>query len=105
MQQMEEMILKEGQVLPGGILKVGSFLNQQIDTVFLREIGEEIARLYDGAGVTKILTIESSGIALAAADETEQIIFADIDLGRVDEVRAQLPTFLHLRRDVYTVAE
>ncbi len=67
MQQMEEMILKEGQVLPGGILKVGSFLNQQIDTAFLREIGEEIARLYDGAGVTKILTIESSGIALAAA--------------------------------------
>ena len=66
MQRMEEMILNEGQVLPGGILKVGSFLNQQIDTAFLREIGEEIARLYDGAGVTKILTIESSGIALAA---------------------------------------
>jgi len=67
MQQMEEMILKEGQVLPGGILKVGSFLNQQIDTVFLREIGEEIARLYDDCGVNKILTIESSGIAIAAA--------------------------------------
>ena len=45
------------------------------------------------------------GITLAAADETEQILFADIDLRRVDEVRAQLPTFLHLRRDVYTVAE
>ena len=66
MQQMEEKILKEGQVLPGGILKVGSFLNQQIDTVFLREVGDEIARLYDGCGVTKILTIESSGIAIAA---------------------------------------
>ena len=67
MQRMEEMILKEGQVLPGGILKVGSFLNQQIDTAFLRETGEEIARLYDGCGVTKILTIEASGIAMAAA--------------------------------------
>ena len=67
MQQMEEMILKEGRVLPGGILKVGSFLNQQIDTVFLREIGEEIARLYDGCRVNKILTIESSGIAIAVA--------------------------------------
>ncbi|MBR2547142.1 MAG: xanthine phosphoribosyltransferase [Eubacterium sp.] len=67
MHQMEEKILKDGQVLPGGILKVGSFLNQQIDTAFLREIGEEIARLYDGSGVTKILTIESSGIAIAAA--------------------------------------
>ena len=54
MHQMEEKILKDGQVLPGGILKVGSFLNQQIDTAFLREIGEEIARLYDGSGVTKI---------------------------------------------------
>ena len=45
------------------------------------------------------------GIELAAADETEQLLFADLDLGRIDEVRAQLPTFLHLRRDVYTVTE
>lgn len=45
------------------------------------------------------------GSAIAAADETEQIIFADVDLKRIDEVRAQLPTFLHLRRDVYKVAE
>ncbi len=67
MQQMEEKILKEGEILPGGILKVGSFLNQQIDTAFLREIGEEIARLYGGSAVTKILTIEASGIAIAVA--------------------------------------
>ena len=65
MKQMEEKILKEGQVLPGGILKVGGFLNQQIDTAFIREASEEIARLYEGAGVTKILTIEASGIAIA----------------------------------------
>ena len=45
------------------------------------------------------------GIELAAAHETEQLLFADLDLGRIDEVRAQLPTFLHLRRDVYTVTE
>ena len=45
------------------------------------------------------------GEVLAEADETEQIIYADIDLARIDEVRQQLPTFLHLRRDVYTVAE
>lgn len=45
------------------------------------------------------------GIALAAADETEQILFADLDLRRIDEVRAQLPTFLHLKRELYTVAE
>ena len=64
---MEEKILKEGQVLPGGILKVGSFLNQQIDTDFLRAMGQEISRLFSGCGVTKILTIEASGIAIAAA--------------------------------------
>ena len=67
MQLMEQMILKEGKVLPGGILKVGSFLNQQIDTEFLGQVGQEIARLFEGCGVTKVLTIESSGIAIAAA--------------------------------------
>ncbi|MBR1659392.1 MAG: xanthine phosphoribosyltransferase [Oscillospiraceae bacterium] len=67
MQLMKEIILTEGVVLPGGILKVGSFLNQQIDVRFLREIGREIARLYAGEGVNKILTVESSGIAIATA--------------------------------------
>ena len=38
MKRMEEMILKEGKILPGGVLKVGSFLNQQVDTNFMREI-------------------------------------------------------------------
>lgn len=64
---LEDKILEEGQVLPGNILKVGSFLNQQIDTAFLREIGKEIARLFEGSGVTKILTVEASGIAIAVA--------------------------------------
>lgn len=67
MHLMEQKILSDGAVLPGGILKVGSFLNQQIDTAFLAEVGREIARLYEGCGVTKILTIESSGIAIAVA--------------------------------------
>ena len=65
MKKMEEMILKEGKVLPGGVLKVGSFLNQQVDTKFMKEIGDEIARLYEGEGITKVLTIESSGIPIA----------------------------------------
>ena len=67
MRLMEEKILAEGKVLPGQILKVGSFLNQRIDTDLLTKIGQEIARLYDGDGVSKVLTIESSGIAIAAA--------------------------------------
>lgn len=79
MKRMEEKILKEGQVLPGGILKVGSFLNQMIDTVFLKEMAEEIARLFESCGVTKVLTIESSGIAIAAAVGLEMgvpVVFA-----------------------------
>ena len=65
MKKMEEKILAEATILPGGVLKVGSFLNQQVDTVFMKEIGEEIADLYRDDEVTKILTIESSGIPIA----------------------------------------
>ena len=64
---LEDRILAEGKVLPGEILKVGDFLNQQIDPELLMEMGEEIASLYKDSGVTKILTIESSGIAVAFA--------------------------------------
>lgn len=67
MRELEERILKDGKVLPGGVLKVGSFLNHCIDTTLLAHMADEVAALYKDAGVTKILTIEASGIALAAA--------------------------------------
>ena len=67
MKKMEQKILAEGKILPGGVLKVGSFLNQQIDTVFMEEIGKEIADLFKGEDVTKILTIEASGIPIAVS--------------------------------------
>ena len=67
MKALEEKILKEGIVLGGNILKVGSFLNQQIDSDFIMEMGREIARIYEGENVNRILTIESSGIAVAFA--------------------------------------
>ena len=67
MKQLEEKILKDGIVLDGDVLKVGSFLNQQIDVELLRVMGEEIDRIYKGSGATKILTVEASGIALASA--------------------------------------
>ena len=79
MKAMEEKILKEGKVLPGGILKVGSFLNQQIDTAFLKDMAVEIAGLYKDSGANKILTIESSGIAIATAVALEMgvpLVFA-----------------------------
>lgn len=67
MKALEEKILTEGTVLPGNVLKVGGFLNQQIDSDFIMEIGKEIARLYESEHITRVLTVESSGIAIAVA--------------------------------------
>ncbi len=63
---LEEKILACGTVKQGNILKVDSFLNHQIDVDILRQIGYELKRRFRGTPVTKILTIEASGIAMAA---------------------------------------
>lgn len=79
MKALEEKIVKEGSVLPGNILKVGSFLNHRLDVDFIMEMGKEIARLFDGEEITKILTIETSGIAIAvgaAAELHVPVVFA-----------------------------
>lgn len=67
---LQEKILREGTVLEGNVLKVGSFLNQQLDVDFLVEMGKEIDRIYKNDGVTKLLTVEASGIAVAVAAGT-----------------------------------
>ena len=79
MKALEEKILQEGTVLPGNILKVGSFLNHRLDVDFIMEMGKEIARLFFDNKVTKILTIETSGIAIAvgaAAQMHIPVVFA-----------------------------
>ncbi|MFP7199814.1 xanthine phosphoribosyltransferase [Lysinibacillus halotolerans] len=65
MQLLKDKILKEGRVLSETVLKVDSFLNHQIDPLLMKEIGEEFAYRYSDDVITKILTIESSGIAPA----------------------------------------
>ena len=65
MKLLKEKILAEGEVAPGNILKVGSFLNQQMDVAFLCEVGKEFHRRFADAGITKILTVEASGIGIA----------------------------------------
>lgn len=65
MKQLQEKIISEGKVLSESVLKVDSFLNHQIDPALMEAIGEEFASRFAGAGITKILTIESSGIAPA----------------------------------------
>lgn len=67
MKLLEEKIIKNGKMLPGDILKVDSFLNHQIDIELMDEIGKEFARLFSDKKPDKILTIESSGIAIAQA--------------------------------------
>ncbi len=70
MNSLQKRILTDGTVLPGNILKVDSFLNHQIDTSLLRDMGKDFYELFKNKNITKILTIEASGIAIAcyAAD-------------------------------------
>lgn len=65
MQKLKDKIMKEGTVEKGHLIKVDSFLNHQIDTGLMSDIGAEFYRKFKNEKVTKILTIESSGIAIA----------------------------------------
>jgi len=67
MKALEEKIIADGLALGTEVIKVDSFLNQQIDVAFLRQMGREFARLFANEGVTRILTMESSGISIAYA--------------------------------------
>lgn len=79
MKLLEERIVKDGIVREGGVLKVDSFLNHQMDIALFTQMGKEFARLYDGCGVNKILTIEASGIGIACIAAQEfgcPVVFA-----------------------------
>ncbi len=65
MQLLKDRILKDGIVKPGNILKVDSFLNHQMDITLINEIGKEFKRRFADCPITKILTIEASGIGIA----------------------------------------
>lgn len=62
---LEQRIIKDGQVLPGNVLKINSFLNHQVDPQLMMKIGQTLAAKFKEGGVTKVLTCESSGIAPA----------------------------------------
>ena len=79
MKLLEDRILKDGKIGAGNVLKVDSFVNHQIDIPFISRLGEECYRLYQDEGVTKILTIEASGIGIAcltAAYFNVPVVFA-----------------------------
>lgn len=79
MRLLEQRIISDGIVGENDVLKVGTFLNQQIDTELMSRCADEFCRLYVDSGVTKILTVEASGIAIAAITALKlgvQLVFA-----------------------------
>lgn len=66
MKLLEDRIKKDGKVKQGDVLKVDNFINHQIDIPFINELGKEFKRLFQDQEITKILTIEASGIAIAS---------------------------------------
>lgn len=93
MKALREEILAKGIVLPGGVLKVDSFLNHQINSKLAMEMGEEFAKRFKHDKITKVLTIESSGIAPA--------LTTALTLG-VDVVFARKKKSLTMNENVYT---
>lgn len=67
MQELKDRILSEGVVIGDSALKVDSFLNHQLDPAFTLRMGQELATRFADAGITKVLTVEASGIAVAMA--------------------------------------
>ncbi|MDO4831591.1 MAG: xanthine phosphoribosyltransferase, partial [Clostridia bacterium] len=65
MKMLEDKILQCGTVLPGNVLKVDSFLNHQLDVKLINELGKEFYNYFLNDNITKILTVEASGIAIA----------------------------------------
>jgi len=79
MQLLKDRILAEGRVLPGNIIKVDGFLNHRVDTTLLRAMAREFTGLFDLKGLTAVLTVEASGIALGTVCAEEwgvPLIFA-----------------------------
>ncbi|MBO5868822.1 MAG: xanthine phosphoribosyltransferase [Oscillospiraceae bacterium] len=92
---LEERIVKDGKVKPGNVLKVDSFLNHQMDMDLMEQIGKEFKRRFAGKKITKVLTIEASGIGIAC--------FVAKELG-VPMVFAKKSRSINIDSDVY-VAE
>lgn len=93
MKLLEEKIINDGKIGEGDVLKVDSFLNHCMDVEFLAKLGEEFYRLYKDSNVTKILTIEASGIGIACL--TAQYF-------KVPMVFAKKTKTVNIFSDVYT---
>lgn len=95
MKLLEDVIREKGTILEGGVLKVDSFLNHQINPDLMKALGDEFAQYFKDYGITKILTVETSGIAPA--------VFAGLELG-VPVVFGRKNKSLTLQDNMYTTS-
>ena len=108
MKMLEDKILQCGIVLPGNVLKVDSFLNHQLDVKLINELGKELYSNFLNDNITKILTVEASGIAIAcaaAANFDVPVVFAK--KGHHENVGNDVYTaevFSFTKKKSYTVA-
>ena len=103
MKILEERILRDGVVRDSNVLKVDSFINHQIDVDFMAQIAKEFKRIFEGEEITKILTIEASGISIACITALEfhvPVVFAKknktINIAN-DVYTAKVSSFTHKR--------
>ncbi len=108
---LEERIVRDGVVKPGNVLKVDSFLNHQMDIALMEQIGKEFKRRFGDRKITKVLTIETSGIAIAypvAREFGVPMVFAkkakSINLDG-DMYVAEVASFTHGKTNTVIVAK
>lgn len=108
---LEQRIVSEGTVKPGDVLKVDSFLNHQLDMSLIDQIGKEFHRRFGDKPITKVLTIESSGIAIACSVAREfgvPVVVAkkskSINIDGEAYV-AEIESFTHKRKNLVVVAK
>ena len=108
---LQERILRDGKVKEGNVLKVDSFLNHQMDVGLLDQIGAEFRRRFAGLPITKVLTIESSGIAIACSVAREfgvPMVFAkksqSVNLDG-DIYVAEVDSFTHKKKNMVIVSK
>ncbi|MBQ8655107.1 MAG: xanthine phosphoribosyltransferase [Clostridia bacterium] len=107
---LEERIIRDGEVRPGQVLKVDGFLNHQMDVALLEEIGREFKRRFGHKRITKVLTIEASGIGIACFAAREfgvPMVFAkkskSLNVGS-DVYMAEVESFTHGNRNQVIVS-
>lgn len=112
MELLKQKILTEGRVVGEGVLKVDGFLNHQIDVQLVNEMGREIYEYFKDKGVTKILTIEASGIGLACMAALHfgcRVLYAKksktTNMGNADLYTSQAFSFTHQTENTVLISK